>query len=385
MKKLLLLLCTFALIFGQDVSKEDISQVAFDFLQKAIKHDIKAPNLSHSRNIQNTLEYLKKAFVLYKQEISKKTNDNMQLRDRILNGKSEKQLFTNSNSFLAGLDFLCLAMGSNLSRHYVFALESFGKNEFLDEHLQLDKKSLIASLSTIIFMQNLSPYTQKRFSLYADLLLAQNKAYQNLEIHKQDLSDEEYSFYKEHIMLLPDSIIENAYMTKSNNPFEMLATMETEIAESLNQQKIETSKRPKRSLWSFFAFLWSKVTLDYEGNVFSSTGKYFPVVSEIVLFVLYLGILVLGSMNILDSIYLLKADNKEINQPIDWNLNRQKLFSIKNICEFLLFIMFLVVLYLIAIMLTHSGLLAQKLIGYIGIISYPVYILGYVMCFFKNR
>lgn len=69
-----------------------------------------------------------------------------------------------SNTFTAGLDFLCLAMASDLARHYTFALESFGKNEFLDENSQLDKKSLIAALSTMVFMQNISSSrTQKTF------------------------------------------------------------------------------------------------------------------------------------------------------------------------------------------------------------------------------
>ncbi|MCX2717697.1 hypothetical protein OQH61_08110 [Helicobacter sp. MIT 21-1697] len=333
MKKWILLLCTFVLSFGQDISQEDMPQIAFDFLQKTIQHD-KALKLSSPDNINHTLKHLKDAFVLYKLEIGQKISENVQLRERVLNGRSEEQLFADSNTFLAGLDFLCLAMASNLSRHYTFALESFGKNEFLDERSQLDKKSLIASLSTLIFMQNLSPYTQKNFSLYADLLLAQNKAYQALEIHKQALSDKEYNFYKTHIVPPPDTLNENAYRTKNTSPFQSLAAVEAQIKESLSRQRNEgeSAQHSKRSFWGFITFLWNKATHDYEGNALSGS-RYIPVITEIVFLFLYLMILFIGVMDILDSIFLPKADG------IDENLNTKKPFGIKNIflfcCTFL--------------------------------------------------
>lgn len=46
-------------------------------------------------------------------------------------------------------------------------------------------------------------------------------------MHKKALSDEEYSFYKNHIAPPPDSINENAYRTKSTSPFQSLAVVES--------------------------------------------------------------------------------------------------------------------------------------------------------------
>lgn len=61
-----------------------------------------------------------------------------------------------------------------------------------------------------------------------------------------------------------------------------------------------------------------------------------------------------------------------------------KILSIKNILKFFMFGFVLFALYLVAILLTHSGLLAQRIIGYIGIISILVYLVGYGMHFLRK-
>ncbi|WP_273214515.1 hypothetical protein [Helicobacter japonicus] len=161
---------------------------------------------------------------------------------------------------------------------------------------------MIAALSTMVFMQNISSSrTQKTFSLYADLILAQNKAYQALQMHKKALSDEEYNFYKNHIVPPLDSINENAYRTKSTSPFQSLAVVESHI-------------------------------------------------------LLYLMIFILGAMQILVSLSL----DKEAGKAKIENLSTQKILSIKNILKFFMFGFALLALYLVAILLTHSGLLAQR-------------------------
>ena len=67
------------------------------------------------------------------------------------------------------------------------------------------------------------------------------------------------------------------------------------------------------------------------------------------------------------------------------NLGIQKILSIKNILKFFMFGFALLALYLVAILLTHSGFLAQRIIGYIGIISIPVYLVGYGMHLVTKR
>lgn len=61
-----------------------------------------------------------------------------------------------------------------------------------------------------------------------------------------------------------------------------------------------------------------------------------------------------------------------------------KILSIKNILKFFMFGFALLAFYLVAILLTHSGLLAQRIIGYIGMISILVYLVGYGMHFLRK-
>ena len=124
-------------------------------------------------------------------------------------------------------------------------------------------------------MQGLSEHFQKQFFLYADLILVQKKAYQTLEIHKQALSNEEYSFYKRDIPP-PHSLGEDSIHTKSASLFQSLVFMQSNIQESLREQT--TSTQSKSHL---IIYLWQEMTRDYESNVFANTKKYITVVGEV--------------------------------------------------------------------------------------------------------
>ncbi|WP_138091798.1 hypothetical protein [Helicobacter sp. MIT 03-1614] len=155
--------------------------------------------------------------------------------------------------------------------------------------------------------------------------------------------------------------------------------MKSEIRESLIAKRVEDSQYSSH----FLARIWRDITRDYEGNVLSGVSRYFPVVTEIAFLLLYLMIFVLGVLEILD--YLPLNKNKEADEPKIENLGIQKILSIKNILKFFMFGFALLALYLVAILLTHSGLLAQRIIGYIGIISIPVYLVGYGMHLVTKR